>query len=79
MLATWFKNFVIDKLNGETRDTNGAPSLKVPMDFTLNKAIQDNLESSVFLGVHWCFDGTVGARSEEQIAQEVFRMVATPT
>ncbi|WP_460207919.1 hypothetical protein [Scytonema sp. NUACC21] len=49
------------------------------MAFILNRAIQDNLESCVFLGVYWCFDGTVGARSEEQIAQEVFGMVATPT
>ncbi|MBW4500456.1 MAG: phosphatase PAP2 family protein [Scytonema hyalinum WJT4-NPBG1] len=72
------EDFVSDELNGETTDTNGDPRPRVPMTFILNKAIQDNLESRVFLGVHWRFDGTVGARSGEQIAQEVFRMVATP-
>lgn len=72
------ENFVSDELNGETMDTNGDPRPKVPMTFNLDKAIQDNLESRVFLGVHWRFDGTVGTQSGEQIAQEVFRMVATP-
>lgn len=72
------EDFVSDELNGETTDTNGDPRPKVPMTFTLDKAIKDNLESRVFLGVHWRFDGTVGAQSGEQIAQEVFRIVATP-
>lgn len=72
------EDFVSYKLNGETTDTNKNPRPRVPMTFILNKAIQDNLESRIFLGVHWRFDGTVRTQSGEQIAQEVFRMVVTP-
>ncbi len=72
------KGFVSDELNGQTTDSKGVTRPKVPMDFTLDKAIQDNLESRVFLGVHWRFDGTEGRVAGEKIAHEVFSTVATP-
>jgi len=38
---------------------------------TIDKAIQDNLDSRVWLGVHWRFDGTEGVRLGSEIATRI--------
>ena len=72
------KDFVSDELNGVTTDNKGVPRPKVPMTFTLDKGIQDNLESRIFLGIHWRFDGEQGRLAGESIADAVFKLAATP-
>ncbi len=75
------KNFTFtsDELNGETRESDGEtrrPDLPQPFA-TIDEMIEKNLESRVWLGVHWRFDGTEGAKSGaavgEAVAQRVYR------
>ncbi|HEX8234547.1 MAG TPA: phosphatase PAP2 family protein [Abditibacteriaceae bacterium] len=75
---TQIENFISDELDGVTTDTNGCPRPEAPMTFTLDQAIEENLASRVYLGVHWRFDGTVGADSGREIADRVFHSVARP-
>jgi hypothetical protein len=72
------KDFVSDELNGITTDSNGVTRPKIARTFTLDEGIQQNLDSRIFLGVHWRFDGTLGKEAGESIAKEVFERVATP-
>lgn len=72
------RDFVSDELNGVTTDSRGVTRPRVPMTFTLDKGIQDNLESRIFLGIHWRFDGTKGKLAGERIADEVFKLAAVP-
>jgi hypothetical protein len=63
--------FVSDELNGKTIDIDGSTRTFVKRTYTLNQAIQDNLESRVWLGVHWRFDGEGGQQAGTQVAQQV--------
>ncbi len=65
-------NFVSDELDGRTRDVDGTVRTRISREYTLDKAIKDNLESRVWLGVHWRFDGDGGKQAGEEVAQRVF-------
>ena len=67
--------FVSDELNGATVDIDGSIRTRIEREYNIKKAIEDNLESRVWLGVHWRFDGEAG----EQAGKEVARQVATGT
>jgi hypothetical protein len=71
------RDFVSDEFNGETIDNlTGKPRPKRPRSFTLDKAIQENLESRIYLGVHWRFDGDEGERVGKEIAAITFKTIA---
>ena len=56
---------VSEELNGSTLDADGSVRTKVEMEMSLNEALNDNLESRIFLGVHWRFDGAkFGAKNK---------------
>ena len=56
---------VSEELNGSTLDADGSVRTKVEMEMSLNEALKDNLESRIFLGVHWRFDGAkFGAKNK---------------
>lgn len=63
---------VSDELNGKTVDIDGSVRTYVNREYTLNDAIKDNLESRVWLGVHWRFDGDAGKDAGEKVAEQVF-------
>jgi len=62
--------FVSDELNGESTGAQGV-RMRHQRPLTPAKAITENLESRVWLGVHWRFDGEEGARIGEQIASAI--------
>ena len=64
--------FISDELNGQTLDDDGSARTCVRRTYTLAKAITDNLESRVWLGVHWRFDGDGGKAAGEKVAQQTF-------
>ena len=64
--------FISDELNGRTLDDDGTVRTCVRRNYTLANAITDNLESRVWLGVHWRFDGDGGKAAGEKVAQQVF-------
>lgn len=71
--------FVSDELNGISVDPfTGAPRPRVPIKYTsLDKMIEDNNLSRVFLGVHWKFDATFGAEAGAEIAKKVIQKAFT--
>ena len=64
--------FVSDELTGQTLGNDGVPRTCVRRTYTLATAIAENLESRVWLGVHWRFDGDGGKAAGEKVAQQVF-------
>jgi hypothetical protein len=68
---TFTFDFVSDELNGKTVDIDGSVRTFVKETYTLNRAIKDNLESRVWLGVHWRFDGDGGKQAGEKVAEKV--------
>lgn len=71
------RNFVSDEFNGKTFDRDspsGRPSLN--RTFTFNVATRQNLESRVFLGVHWRMDGDEGERTGRIIGERVCERIA---
>ena len=65
-------HFVSDELNGRTLGDDGQPRTCIGRTYTLDTAINENLESRVWLGVHWRFDGDNGKKAGETVAQQVF-------
>ncbi len=67
-----------DELNGKTTDScdNLRPAL--PRTFDLDTAIQENLWSRVYLGVHWDFDGIEGVKIGERIGNDVATAFGLP-
>ncbi len=65
-------DFVSDELNGRTLDNDGSVRTCVNRRYTLQGAIDANLASRVWLGVHWRFDGDGGKAAGEKVAQQVF-------
>lgn len=64
--------FVSDELNGVTQDNRDqAVRPRHVRTLTIQSAIRENLESRVFLGVHWRFDGDRGREIGEEIARQV--------
>lgn len=68
---TFAFTFVSDELNGESTGATGVRP-RHTRDLTLANAIEENVLSRVFLGVHWKFDGRKG----EQIGQEIATKLA---
>ena len=66
---------VSDELNGVTTDAGQSePRVSEPVVrhfSSIEEIIRQNLESRVFLGVHWRFDGVHGAASGREIARRV--------
>lgn len=52
--------FTSDEFNGTTTDNTGATRPAWEQTFTLEKAIEQNNISRIYLGVHWIFDATGG-------------------
>ncbi len=63
--------FVSDEFNGVTTDNTGAVRPKYEANFSLRKAIEDNNQSRIYLGVHWQFDATGGEEVGTAIAVKV--------
>ena len=64
-------NFISDEFNGVTTDNTGVVRPKYNANFTLSKAIKDNNQSRIYLGVHWQFDATGGEEVGTAIAAKV--------
>lgn len=63
--------FVSDELNGESVGATGVrPRHKRPL--TIVKAIDENVRSRVYLGVHWLLDGKAGEKIGDEIATKIF-------
>ena len=60
---------VSDEMNGVTLDPDGSTRTLNRRTLTLDKAIQENLESRIWQGVHWRFDGDRGKVIGEEIAR----------
>lgn len=64
-------DFVSDEFNGITTDNHGATRPRfVDRGMTLTRAIADNSESRIYLGVHWKSDATGGAEVGYAIADK---------
>lgn len=55
-------------MNGMTTDNQGMARPAWSQTFTLQTAIEQNLASSIYLGVHWRFDATGGGTVGSAIA-----------
>lgn len=63
---------VSDEFNGETTDAAGNPRAPVTRHYdSIETMVTENLESRVFLGVHWRFDGVGGRDSGTKVGQRV--------
>lgn len=63
-------DFVSDELNGESFGATGVrPHHKRPL--TIAKAIEENVLSRVYLGVHWKLDGRAGEKIGNEIANKI--------
>ncbi len=62
--------FASDEFNGTTTDHNGITRPRWESTFTLQKAIDDNSVSRIFLGVHWRFDAEGGEAVGKAIAKK---------
>lgn len=59
--------FVSEELNGSARGAQGV-RVRHEREFTVDQAIQENILSRVYMGVHWEFDGREGEAVGEQLA-----------
>ena len=64
-------DFVSEEINGKTTDVDGSVRTFMKRHYNLDDAIRDNLESRVWLGVHWRFDGEGGKSAGEVVASKV--------
>lgn len=49
-----------EEYNGKSFELDAGIRPKYTLKTTIDRAVQDNLESRIWLGVHWRFDGTRG-------------------
>ncbi len=63
--------FASDEFNGKTTDNAGVVRPRFEETFTLQKAIDGNEISRIYLGVHWKFDATGGQIVGKAIADKV--------
>jgi hypothetical protein len=65
--------FTSDELDGVTKESDGVmPRPESPQTFaTIDEMIEKNLESRVWLGVHWRFDGELGSNSGAKVGRKV--------
>ncbi|MES2643320.1 MAG: vanadium-dependent haloperoxidase [Myxococcota bacterium] len=64
-------DFTSDELDGVAVDTPPRPDVAVTHRLTIDTAIRENLESRVFLGVHWRLDGIEGDRNGRVVGELV--------
>jgi hypothetical protein len=64
-------DFVSEEINGKTLDIDGSVRTHVKRHYNLDDAITDNLESRVWLGVHWRFDGEGGKSAGIAVAGQI--------
>ncbi|MEP7336259.1 MAG: chloroperoxidase [Acidobacteriota bacterium] len=65
--------FISDELNGASVDVDGSVRTLNKRSFNkLSKAIKENAESRIFLGVHWRFDADAGVDAGKKIATKIF-------
>lgn len=62
--------FVSDELDGIAVGASGL-RMRHKRSLTIAKAIEENVLSRVYLGVHWQFDGREGEKNGELIAQKI--------
>jgi Vanadium chloroperoxidase N-terminal domain/PAP2 superfamily len=60
-----------DELNGTSIDENGSQRVLNVRNLTIDKAIEENLFSRVYLGVHWRFDAIEGKANGLAIATKI--------
>lgn len=63
-------SFVSEELNGRTTGARGVRPLHA-RTMTVDQAIEENILSRVYLGVHWEFDGREGESIGEQLAKAI--------
>jgi hypothetical protein len=63
--------FVSDELNGENIGAGGVVRARYNGKMTIARAINDNILSRVYLGVHWQFDGREGEKNGRAIAEMI--------
>jgi hypothetical protein len=63
--------FVSDELDGESVGMGGAVRARYKGEMTIAEAIEENVLSRVYLGVHWEFDSREGERNGRQIAEMI--------
>jgi len=63
-------SFVSDELNGSSVGAQGVRP-RHERRLTIASAIEENILSRVYLGVHWEFDGRMGAQIGEEIASKL--------
>jgi PAP2 superfamily protein len=72
--------FVSDEFNGKTRDNEGRVRPRMPRTFaSLSDAEEENGQSRIYLGIHWAFDKTEGARQGRMVADYVFGNAFVPS
>jgi hypothetical protein len=64
-------DFISDEFNGITTDNTGTVRPKYKANFSLRKAIEQNNQSRIYLGVHWQFDAEAGEKVGTAIATKV--------
>jgi hypothetical protein len=65
--------FVSDELNGVTVDNEGNIRPFAPRTFlSLSEAEEENGQSRIYLGIHWCFDKEQGILAGRDVADFVF-------
>jgi len=62
-----------DELNGTSLDEDGSQRVRNVRHFTIDRAIDENLSSRVYLGVHWRYDGREGRANGLEIAEMIHR------
>jgi hypothetical protein len=73
-LSNCFKfEFVSDELDGVSVGEDGAIRARYKAEMSIAQAIEENVLSRVYLGVHWEFDGREGERNGNKIAELINR------
>jgi hypothetical protein len=65
--------FVSEEMNNESLDANGTVRTKYHGKYDrLSKAIKDNADSRIYIGVHWRFDCDSANKSGKEIAKYIY-------
>lgn len=64
-------DMISDEYNGQSTNVDGSVRPLIPGHMTMPEAIQENLHSRIYLGVHWLFDCTQGEKLGTEIAEKI--------
>jgi hypothetical protein len=70
--------FVSDEFDGRTRDANSDVRPRHARLLTLSKAIVENADSRIWLGLHWREDARGGVTTGTNVAAEVYSRAYRP-